>query len=563
MAPVALVVEPDAQSREVLVTALAAQGYETAEAFSVAEARGLLDERSHAALLVALTLPDGSGAELAELARERNVGAATVIIAATGDIDTARALLGAGVDGYLVSPLKGEQVAVTIASALARRLEREHARERGEKLRELVESHVQAPVDPGFGELLLRRLARTARFRDEETAAHMQRMSESCGAIAARLGLSDADCDRLRMAALLHDVGKVGVPDAILQKPGQLSHEERRAAECHTEYGHEILSGSGDELVELAATVALNHHERPDGKGYPRGLSGEEIPLAGRIAAVADVFDALTNDRVYRPAHTIADAARIMAEGRGTQFDAAVFDAFLDVLDEITAIGRRVPDRPEDVASSRLPMGADPTRVLIVEDHEAVGRGLELLLRREGMEVAGTAASLASARALLPRRRPHVVVLDVDLGGESGLDLLDDARRANARVLLYTGRADPELLAAAAGSHALGIATKAGSPAELVAGVRAVAAGELYRDPRLVPSQVPLASRQYDLTPREREVVSLLAEGLNGQEIAETLFLSPETVRTHVRNAMDRVGARTRAHLIAVALAGDEISLEN
>jgi DNA-binding NarL/FixJ family response regulator len=128
-------------------------------------------------------------------------------------------------------------------------------------------------------------------------------------------------------------------------------------------------------------------------------------------------------------------------------------------------------------------------------------------------------------------------------------------------VLLYTGRGDPAVLAAAERSSALGVATKAGPPVELVAAVRAVAAGQIYRDPRLTGAPSPVEPK-HRLTPREQEVVKLLAQGLNGQEIAETLFLSPQTIRTHIRNAMDRVGARTRTHLIAVAVANDEITIE-
>jgi putative two-component system response regulator len=120
----------------------------------------------------------------------------------------------------------------------------------------------------------------------------------------------------------------------------------------HTEYGHEILSGSGNDLVELAATIALTPHERADGTGYPRALRGDQIPLPGRIAAVADVFDALTGDRVYRPAFTPEQAVGIMLAGRDTQFDRTVLDAFLDVRAEIVEIGRRLPDEPAARASS-------------------------------------------------------------------------------------------------------------------------------------------------------------------------------------------------------------------
>jgi putative two-component system response regulator len=556
----ALLVEPDSDARGLITAALTEHGYHVSCAGTIAEARVSLERRRYDAVVSALPLPDGSGAMLADTARELHPDIATVIIAENGDFDTARRILGGGVDGYLVRPLNREQAAVTVTAALQRRSERQDARRRGDELRALVNAQASNGTDPAFGELLLRRLARTARFRDEETAAHMQRMSESCAAIAKRLGFSDADCERLRAAALLHDVGKVGVPDVVLQKPGKLNADERRMIECHTEYGHEILTGSGDDLVELAATIALSHHERPDGSGYPRGLSGEEIPLVGRIAAVADVFDALTNDRIYRAAYSIGDAVQTMSEGRGTQFDPEVFDAFLDALNDITEIGARLPDAPEDRAGEGAST-AQPTRVLIVEDHEAVGRGLELLLRREGMEIAGTAFNLAGARSLLERRRPDVVVLDVDLGGENGLELIEDAHDADARVLLYTGRGDPAVLAAAERSSALGVATKAGPPVELVAAVRAVAAGEIYRDPRLTGAPSPMEPK-HQLTPREQEVVKLLAQGLNGQEIAETLFLSPQTIRTHIRNAMDRVGARTRTHLIAVAVANDEITIE-
>jgi HD-GYP domain-containing protein (c-di-GMP phosphodiesterase class II) len=278
--------------------------------------------------------------------------------------------------------------------------------------------------------LMVTSLLSLTEVRDADTGRHSRRIQQYSRLLAQEMSqhpmfrdyLTPERIELLASLAPLHDIGKVGVPDAVLQKPGKLTDEERSLAERHTEYGYEILAGSGDELVELAATVALNHHERPDGKGYPRGLVGEEIPLPGRIAAVADVFDALTNDRVYRPAYTVDEALRIMKTGRGTQFDARVFDAFLEAVEEIAAIGRRLPDQPAEsgVPARERDSDRDPTRVLIVEDHEAVGRGLELLLRREGMEIAGTAPTLAVARTLLQRRRPHVVILDVDLGARAG-----------------------------------------------------------------------------------------------------------------------------------------------
>jgi hypothetical protein len=189
-------------------------------------------------------------------------------------------------------------------------------------------------------EEMLRRLARVVEYRDDETAGHVERMSEYTEILARRLGLEDLAPD-LRLASTMHDVGKVGVPDAILLKPGPLTPDERREMERHAEIGCRMLSGSGSDLLDLAATIALTHHERFDGGGYPNGLAGEEIPLEGRIVAVADVFDALTSDRVYKRAMPVDEAARIIRAGARTQFDPRVVDAFDAAFEEIEATRRR------------------------------------------------------------------------------------------------------------------------------------------------------------------------------------------------------------------------------
>jgi putative two-component system response regulator len=152
-------------------------------------------------------------------------------------------------------------------------------------------------------------------------------MSEHCFAIARELGLTPERCEMLRVASPMHDVGKLGVADSILLKPGPLTAEERALMERHAEIGYRILAGSRTELLQTAAAIAWTHHERLDGSGYPRGLVGQEIPQDGRIAAVADVFDALTRDRVYRPRFSRAQALDMLAEGRGTEFDPDVLDA--------------------------------------------------------------------------------------------------------------------------------------------------------------------------------------------------------------------------------------------
>jgi putative two-component system response regulator len=173
----------------------------------------------------------------------------------------------------------------------------------------------------------VRRMARAVQARSEETGAHIERMSALCEFIALRLGFSPEESARIRLASTLHDIGKIAVPDAILRKPGALSTRERTIVQRHVTIGYEMLSGSDDPLLELAATIALTHHERLDGSGYPQGLVGEQIPIEGRIAAVADVFDALTSDRVYRDALSPSRALDTLQRGRGVLFDPRVLDA--------------------------------------------------------------------------------------------------------------------------------------------------------------------------------------------------------------------------------------------
>ncbi|MGH2854875.1 MAG: HD-GYP domain-containing protein [Solirubrobacteraceae bacterium] len=178
----------------------------------------------------------------------------------------------------------------------------------------------------------VRRLSMAVEFRDEDTGAHIERIGRFSTLLAERLGLDGELCERLAYAAPLHDVGKVAIPDAILLKPGPLTAEERAIVETHAEEGHRLLRGSSSSILDMAATIALSHHEKWDGSGYPRGLAGEEIPIEGRIVAVADVFDALTSDRVYRGAYSIEQAVQLMREQRARHFDPELLDIFLEVL---------------------------------------------------------------------------------------------------------------------------------------------------------------------------------------------------------------------------------------
>ena len=182
------------------------------------------------------------------------------------------------------------------------------------------------------------RLALAIETHDQDTGIHVARMASIAAFLGEKIGFDADQVLLLRAASPMHDVGKIATPDAILRKPGALTDAERAIMERHTTFGYQILADSKSELLQMAAAIALTHHERWDGDGYPRGLVGEQIPLEGRIAAVADVFDALLSDRAYRGAMSADEAVAIVSEGRGTHFDPQVLDLLLDNLDEILAI---------------------------------------------------------------------------------------------------------------------------------------------------------------------------------------------------------------------------------
>jgi len=196
----------------------------------------------------------------------------------------------------------------------------------------------------------IRRLAAAMDLRDDATGSHSARTADYAYAIARRLGLPHPLSELIRLATPLHDIGKIALSDQLLHKPGPLTEIERCVMQTHTDIGHRLLSGSGEEPLELAATIALTHHERIDGTGYPRGLTGARIPEAGRIAAVADVADALLSDRPYRAAYTLEEAVEILLAQRGSQLDPDMVDALIREL-RAAPSGPNRHDRPVDPAA--------------------------------------------------------------------------------------------------------------------------------------------------------------------------------------------------------------------
>ncbi len=182
------------------------------------------------------------------------------------------------------------------------------------------------------------RLATAAEYRDENTGAHLHRISRYAEVIARNLGLPLQQVELIKLASPMHDIGKIGIPDHILLNKDKLANDQFNVMKNHAEIGHQILKDSHSPLLEMAEAIAWTHHERWDGSGYPRGISGENIPIEGRIVAVADVFDALTTSRPYKPAYTLIESIQLIEKGVGGHFHSKVFEAFLKGMDEIKEI---------------------------------------------------------------------------------------------------------------------------------------------------------------------------------------------------------------------------------
>jgi hypothetical protein len=225
----------------------------------------------------------------------------------------------------------------------------------------------------------VRRLSMAVEFRDEDTGAHIERIGRFSTLLAEAVGMSPEFCHRIGHAAPLHDVGKVAIPDAILLKPGPLTAEERAIVETHAEEGHRLLRGSSSSILDMGATIALSHHERWDGGGYPRGLVAEKIPIEGRIVAIADVFDALTSHRVYREAFSVEKAIEMMLEQAGLHFDPVLLHKFMEVLDSSGADARtRERSDPRSLLAGALEMYTDAMRLGDAElAEEAIASAIE------------------------------------------------------------------------------------------------------------------------------------------------------------------------------------------
>jgi PAS domain S-box-containing protein len=352
-----LIVDDVTAHREKLKDLLSGIGFDAVGAATGPEALDMLP-RGFDLLLVETSMPGMDGFAFTAKVREMPVHAGLPIIMVTNPSDPGERdrAFQAGADDFLVKPVNPTEVRVRFTSLLKTRevlsrakftqanledLVRKRTEDLGKALENLTDLH-QFAVEANRETILC--LSAAAEFKDEETAKHLKRMSEYCGLLAQKIGLAPQDAELIRLASPMHDVGKIGIPDSILFKPGKLDPEEWEVMRKHPLYGAKILESSTSPIIQSARVIALSHHERWDGRGYPYGLKEKDIPLFGRICAVADVFDALTSNRPYKKAFTAEDSFRIMEEQEDGHFDPLLLQTFLDHRQEFVEIMHRLSD---------------------------------------------------------------------------------------------------------------------------------------------------------------------------------------------------------------------------
>lgn len=302
-------------------------------------------------VLLDAQMPGKDGFEVAgEIREEKEYDDVTIVMVTGHDSQKDKKRAGEiGIEGFIGKPVEFDDLKSIVCKLLESEGETEEFESigsetpRGKKTAEEMDSYIQdltlAKREAYLAQIeTLERLAVASGYRDEDTGAHVRRMAELSAMIGEKLNLSPAQVEILQYSGQLHDVGKIATPDAILLKEGKLNDEEWEIMKKHTTRGSEILEGSSSKFLKAGQEISLTHQEKWDGSGYPRGLEGQEIPLNGRICAIADVYDALTSDRPYRDAFSTEKALEIIKEGRGQHFDPEVVDIFLENIDEVRKI---------------------------------------------------------------------------------------------------------------------------------------------------------------------------------------------------------------------------------
>ena len=303
-----------------------------------------LDNHHPDLIITDYRMPDINGVELIKLIRAKPAcqDIPIMMITVVSEKSVRYDALEAGATAFLTRPIDQIECRTSCRNLLKLHEQQSIIQDRADWLARQVEVATQQIVSREHETLL--RLAKAGEYRDEVTGNHVVRMAKYSREIGEALGLSEKECDEIEYAAPMHDIGKIGIQDKVLLKPGKFDKDEWITMQEHTRIGHAILSNSQSRYIQTGAIIALNHHERFDGSGYPNGISGKDIPLVARIVSVADVYDALISLRPYKPVWSPADAQDYLHKHAGSQFDPICVEAFFERLDNISRIHKTFSD---------------------------------------------------------------------------------------------------------------------------------------------------------------------------------------------------------------------------
>ncbi len=364
-----LVVDDEEGVRTLLQATLAGNGYKTLLASNGAEAMALGRATPPDAAIVDIKMPGMDGIDLSRALRAADPDLPVLIITAYADLETARQAIRLGAYDYIAKPFDLDDLILSVARGIERRAlirqNRAHQSELETKVEERTRQLCDAMVrlEGSFHDVQHAHLesifvlSRVTELNDEYTGNHIRRVSSYCGEIAGALGSSPDFLEQLTYSSPMHDIGKISIPPAILSKPGKLTPDEFEIIKQHTVHGARILEGIP--FLTMAREIALTHHERYDGSGYPRHLAGEAIPLSGRIVAIADVFDALISRRPYKDPYPFERAIEIMTEESGRHFDPRLLEVFLGLSGRIREIAEALADEQANSGSEVAPVLAN------------------------------------------------------------------------------------------------------------------------------------------------------------------------------------------------------------
>ena len=334
-----LVVDDEVANVRLLEKMLGTVGYNNVTCTSdPTRALSLYQEHKSDLILLDLDMPKMDGYTVMDQLDELTESRLPPILVLTAQYNQSyrQRALDSGARDYVTKPFDGNELLSRVRNLLEVQMAHKYMRSQNEILEQKVLERTHELHETRLQ--VVRRLGRAAEYRDNETGLHIIRMSKIAALLGEAAGMIAYDCDLLLNAASMHDIGKIGIPDKILLKPGKFEPEEWEVMKTHAQIGADILSGDESDLMTMAYDIAISHHEKWDGKGYPNGLKGESIPLVGRITALADVFDALTSERPYKKSWSIEEAVNLIKEERGKHFDPELVGLFLQKLPEIIEI---------------------------------------------------------------------------------------------------------------------------------------------------------------------------------------------------------------------------------